>query len=226
MYYEGESRTWGIAARIVAERVRSLPHFGTARAAIVKAAVELCRGKCVADMRLLGGFSGVLERLVGELPQECHANVGSKLLPSSVAAELRGEIPAMRSEVQRTLANEKENPRAIVDSDTARARLADRAPELHQLITDGAGDTGSIPVRAGSSGTPEVTVGAIPTPGAYIVRYGSYHRCQADFGTFPEALAFYREHESDEPEGASLYGAEYDSEHDGLTQEQRDEVVG
>jgi hypothetical protein len=57
-------------------------------------------------MRQLGGYSGVLERLVGELPQECHANVGSKLLPASVASELRAEIPAMRFDVQRALSRE------------------------------------------------------------------------------------------------------------------------
>jgi hypothetical protein len=33
-------------------------------------------------------------------------NVGSKLLPASVASELRAEIPAMRFDVQRALSRE------------------------------------------------------------------------------------------------------------------------
>ena len=60
----------------------------------------------------------------------------------------------------------------------------------------------------------------------YVVKFGASHSQSQWFATFPEALAFYRLHESDTPEGASLYGAGYDDEHDGLTQEERDEVIG
>lgn len=60
----------------------------------------------------------------------------------------------------------KNQPRAIVDSDTAHVGAADSTPELQRLASVGAGDAGSNPAHAGSPGTPGVTVGAIPTPGA------------------------------------------------------------
>jgi hypothetical protein len=56
-------------------------------------------------------------------------------------------------------------PRAITDSDVARASAADSTPELQQLIAAGAGDDGSNPSRVGSPETSGVTVGAIPAAG-------------------------------------------------------------
>jgi hypothetical protein len=60
----------------------------------------------------------------------------------------------------------------------------------------------------------------------YTVRFGAYHCSREHFAELVDALACYRAHQSDSPEGASIYGAEYDDESDGLTAEERDEVVG
>jgi len=60
----------------------------------------------------------------------------------------------------------------------------------------------------------------------YIVRFGAYHRVRETFAEFVDALACYRAHENDKPEGASMFGANHDDESDGLTQEERDEVIG
>lgn len=105
--YETESRTWGIAAQAVRERVRARPEFKSARAELVAGAIARCRGRSVQEMRALGGFSGVLHRLVASLPDEYRTNVGSKLLPATVASELMFEIAAMRAEVQAALVDLK-----------------------------------------------------------------------------------------------------------------------
>lgn len=106
MRYEGESRTWSTAAAIVRDRVRALPEFARLRAELVATAVERCRGKSVAEMRALGGFSGVLHALTDALPDACRVNVGSKLLPWSLATELAAEVGNMRGEVQARLAKD------------------------------------------------------------------------------------------------------------------------
>jgi hypothetical protein len=106
MRYESESATWGIAARIVRERIRALPEFEPTRAALVAQAINECRGRSVAEMRALGGFSEVLARLITALPASLRINVGSTLLPATVAGELVFEIPAMRADVQAALARE------------------------------------------------------------------------------------------------------------------------
>lgn len=87
-HYESESRSWGIAARAISERVRAMPEFQGARATIVTEAIRTCRGKSVSEMRALGGFSEVLARLITRLPAELRTNVGSRLLPTTVAGEL------------------------------------------------------------------------------------------------------------------------------------------
>ena len=104
MRYESESRVWSTAARIVSDRVRALPEFSKFRGSLVRDAVALCRGKTVAEMRELGGFSSVLQKLIEALPESSDANVGSKLLHCSVRSELRLDVPSMRGEVQRRLA--------------------------------------------------------------------------------------------------------------------------
>jgi hypothetical protein len=111
MRYESESKTWSLAAGAVRERVRLLPEFERTRAEVVAAAVARCRGKSVAEMRELGGFSAVLESLVRALPSGCRVNVGSKLLPATVAGELVFEIASMRSDVQQALAAERKRGR-------------------------------------------------------------------------------------------------------------------
>lgn len=113
-YYEGESRSWGIAARIVRERIRALPEFASARTALVAQAIADCRGRSVEEMRALGGFSEVLSRLVAALPSEFRVNVGSKLLPATVAGELVFEIASMRADVQAALADETAAARYFV----------------------------------------------------------------------------------------------------------------
>jgi hypothetical protein len=60
----------------------------------------------------------------------------------------------------------------------------------------------------------------------YTVRFGYYHCSRETFADFVDALAAFRAHQHEKPEGASIYGAGYDDESDGLTAEERDEVVG
>jgi hypothetical protein len=106
MRYESESKVWSTAAAIVRGRVRAMPEFSARRREIVAEAVAFCRGRDVAAMRAVGGFSAVLARLVDASPAACHVNVGSKLIPTTVASELNYEIAGMREDVQRTLASE------------------------------------------------------------------------------------------------------------------------
>jgi hypothetical protein len=60
----------------------------------------------------------------------------------------------------------------------------------------------------------------------YLVTFGAFHCSREHFAELVDALACYRAHQSEQPEGASIYGAGYDDESDGLTAEERDEVVG
>jgi hypothetical protein len=110
MRYESESRVWSTAARIIRDRVRTLPEFQEARAAVVAHAIAACRGRDVTAMRELGGFSEVLRRIVDALPERYRVNVGSPLLPSTVASELGFEIPSMRADVQFALAAARSKP--------------------------------------------------------------------------------------------------------------------
>lgn len=100
MKYECESRTWSLAAQAIRQRIRALPEFGEARASVVAAAIADCRGKDVAGLRELGGFTAVVERHIAALPERFRVDHGSKLLPSTVASELGSEVGAMRAEVQ------------------------------------------------------------------------------------------------------------------------------
>lgn len=95
-----ESATWSIAARAVSERIRALPEFAEARNRVVRESVALCLGRDVASMRMLGGFTAVIEHQIGALPPEFSAPRGSKLLPASVASELLALREELRFEVQ------------------------------------------------------------------------------------------------------------------------------
>lgn len=107
MRYESESRTWGIAAREISRRTRAMPEFQEARALVIDGAAAECRGADVAGMRALGGFTAVVERHVSALPDRFRVDCGSKLLPSSVAAELRcSEVAAMVSDVKERCSTE------------------------------------------------------------------------------------------------------------------------
>ncbi len=89
VHFESESRTWGMAARIVTERVRAMPEFTEALELIVAGAVAVCgSAPSVARMRELGGFSKVIEQQRLSLPQRCFAKIGTPLLPTSIAIEL------------------------------------------------------------------------------------------------------------------------------------------
>lgn len=91
--YEGESRTWGIAAREISKRIRAMPEFAEAREIVIAATVAECRGCDVPAMRALGGFTAVIGRHIAALPDQFRTPVGSKLLPATVASELRaGEL--------------------------------------------------------------------------------------------------------------------------------------
>lgn len=87
--YEGESRTWGTAAREISKRIRAMPEFTEARELVIAAAVAECHGCDVPAMRALGGFTAVITRHIAALPERFRAPVGSKLLPATVASELR-----------------------------------------------------------------------------------------------------------------------------------------
>jgi hypothetical protein len=89
MRYESESRTWGIAARAISERIRAMPEFAEARQLVIDGAAAECGDASVPTMRALGGFSAVIERQIKALPDRFHAPVGSKLLPATVASELQ-----------------------------------------------------------------------------------------------------------------------------------------
>lgn len=88
------------AAGLVWQRVRALPEFTAERGRLVAMATALCADRDVEEMRSLGGFSAVLERLIEQLPEACRVNHGSKLIPLSVSSALRAEIPSMRYDVQ------------------------------------------------------------------------------------------------------------------------------
>jgi hypothetical protein len=92
------------AANLIRERISALPEFAHARSEVVVAAIADCRGRNVAEMRALGGFSEVIRRHVDALPATYRLNYGSKLLPRTVVDTLRDFVPAMREEVQWALA--------------------------------------------------------------------------------------------------------------------------
>lgn len=95
-----------VAAAHLRQEIQARPLYATSRAAVIRAALDQCRGRDVPAMRVLGGFSAVIERQIDALPAECHVPVGSKLLPFSIVNVLRGDVPAMRETVQGTLARE------------------------------------------------------------------------------------------------------------------------
>ncbi len=99
-YFERDN-SLNTAARIVRDRIRALPEFAEARGLVVLAATAECRGKSVAEMRELGGFSEVIRRhiyaLGAKYRDESH---GSKMFPVSVVDELGCDVPAMRDAVQ------------------------------------------------------------------------------------------------------------------------------
>lgn len=60
----------------------------------------------------------------------------------------------------------------------------------------------------------------------YTVRFGTQHIDSARFAEFVDALLFYRAHRKDTRERATLEGYGADGEHDGLTEDERMEVIG
>lgn len=94
------------AARIIRARISALPEFAEARSLVVNAAIAECRDKDVDGMRELGGFSAVVRRQIDALPDAYRVNYGSKLLPRTVVDTLKDFVPAMRGEVQWTIARQ------------------------------------------------------------------------------------------------------------------------
>jgi hypothetical protein len=104
MRYERDD-SLGRAARIISDRIRKLPEFGEARRLVVLAAIAECRGKTVAEMRELGGFSEVVRRHIAALGAAYRVNHGSQMWPFSVADELKLNVPKMREAMQLALAD-------------------------------------------------------------------------------------------------------------------------
>lgn len=93
----------GKAFASVRDRVRALPEFSEARASVIASATVDCRGRDVAGMRALGGFSALIERHINALPPGFHVDHGSRMFPFTIADALRAEVPAMREAVQAAL---------------------------------------------------------------------------------------------------------------------------
>lgn len=102
--YEREPNWAGRAHAIIRERICALPEFARARSLVVMGALDECRGRDVAGMRELGGFSEVIRRHIAALPDAYRVDYGSKFFPRTVADILRDFVPAMREELQSTLA--------------------------------------------------------------------------------------------------------------------------
>jgi hypothetical protein len=85
----------------VAEAIRGLPEFAHARSRVVSAALaEIGSLPTVAHMRELGGYTAVVNRAIAALPSQYSLNCGSRLIPSTVADQLRLLNYAIASEVQ------------------------------------------------------------------------------------------------------------------------------
>lgn len=95
---------------LIEQRIRELPAFPAARAAVVAAAVAVCRGRGVPEMRGLGGISAVLGREIDSLPVECATNYGSPMYPRSIADVLRTDVGGMREDVSFALTRELAHP--------------------------------------------------------------------------------------------------------------------
>jgi len=95
------------AAEIIRERICALPEFARARSLVVTGALDECRGRDVASMRELGGFTNVILRHVDALPEQYRINYGSELLPRTVVDTLKEFHPAMRAELQGILCAER-----------------------------------------------------------------------------------------------------------------------
>lgn len=105
MRYERDD-SLSVAAAHLRREIQARPLYATSRASVIGAALAKCRGRDVPAMRVLGGFSAVIEREIDALPAECHESIGSQLLPFSIVNVLRADVPAMRETVQGTLARE------------------------------------------------------------------------------------------------------------------------
>lgn len=98
------------AVGAVSERVCALPEFAHARSEVVTEAIWICRGRTVAEMRALGGFSEVIRTCIDRLPSKYSVDYGSKMFPRTVADELRARLPALREEVQFAIASHNSEP--------------------------------------------------------------------------------------------------------------------
>lgn len=100
-----------LACLIIRNRIMELPEYAEAKELVIGAAFLECRGKTVAEMRELGGFTNVLLRYLDGLahnPNEMWAKFrvdhGSKMWPRTVVDTLREDMGTLRLELQRRCA--------------------------------------------------------------------------------------------------------------------------
>ena len=110
-----------IAAAYIRATIVASGEFADAKAIVLGSAFDQCRGRSVAEMRTLCGYSNVLAAHIANLPEMYRENRGSRLFPCSVTNVLSMSLGELREELQRRL---NEVPCAVCGRDTTPERQA------------------------------------------------------------------------------------------------------
>ena len=93
----------------IRERVRSHPAYSPAKLLCITLAADAARGKDPEAMRLLGGWTAIVNRAIDQAAHEepiLNFDLGSKMFPRTMADELHVELPDIRDDAKDILNHE------------------------------------------------------------------------------------------------------------------------